>query len=88
MTRLDYTEQSFRDAKNHLYGLAHNVCVNGKEQNALLHAMGQTELRLYEEGASGLAVISILMGIITDGLRYGNWPWIQNGVNTLESSTK
>jgi hypothetical protein len=34
-------------------------------------------------GEDGKAIILTLMGIIIDGLQYGNWPWIKNGVNTL-----
>jgi hypothetical protein len=73
--RLDRTSQDYRDAKNHIYGLAHNVCLNGKEQQALLSAMGNAEMEMYRVGEDGKQIILTLMGIILDGLRFGNWPW-------------
>ena len=82
--RLDRSEQDFRDAKNHVYGLAHNVCVNGKEQNALLAAMQSTEMQMIKEGGTGEEIILSLLCILFDGLNYGNWPWIKNAVNTLD----
>jgi hypothetical protein len=81
--RLSRLDQDYRDAKNHVYGLAHNVCVNGKEQHALLSALGDVEMQMLKGGEDGKAIILTLMGIIIDGLQYGNWPWIKNGVNTL-----
>lgn len=81
--RLDRMGQDYRDAKNHVYGLAHNVCKDGKEQKALLAAMQYTEQEMIKSGESGEAIILTLLGIIMDGLNYGNWPWIKNGVDTL-----
>ena len=84
MSRLDSMEDDFRHAKNHVYGLAHNVAFLPGEQRALLSYIGEVEYNLYKEGASGERIIIELLGIIMDGLKYGNWPWIRNGLNTLE----
>jgi len=86
--RLDSTEQSFRDAKNHVYGLAHNVCLNGKEQKVLLAYMGDIEIHSLKCGESGQRIIQLLISCIYDGLAFGNWPWIINSVNTLEKENK
>jgi hypothetical protein len=83
--RLDSMSQEYRDAKNHVYGLAHNVCVNGKEQKTLISAMQDVERQMVTNGEDGKHIILTLLGIIIDGTQYGNWPWVKNGVNTLET---
>jgi hypothetical protein len=70
MKRLDRLEQNYRDAKNHIYGLAHNVCVNDKEQAALLSALGDVEMQMLKGGEDGKYIILTLMGIIIDSLQY------------------
>ena len=82
--RLDRLEQDYRDAKNHIFGLAHNVCINGKEQAFLLRVLGDIEMESLKSGASGEQTIRNLLYPIIDGLSFGHWPWIVNGVNTLE----
>ena len=73
--RLDSTSQDYRDAKNHIYGLAHNVCVDGIEQKRLLACLGKIELTCIESGISGKDTIRALLNPIMDGLIYNNWPW-------------
>lgn len=87
MSRLNKNEQSYRDAKNHIYGLAHNVSINGREQNALVRALQQIEEEGINDGASGQQIIRSMLFTLIDGLEYGNWPWIKNGVNTLKSKS-
>jgi hypothetical protein len=82
--RLDSMSQDFRDAKNHVYGLAHNVCVDGLEQRALLNALSESETEMIRADEDGKAIILTLLGIIIDGVQYGNWPWVKNAVNTLK----
>lgn len=84
MSRLHKLEQDYRDATGHIYGLAHNVCINGEEQNALVTALQNIELEGLKDGADGQLIIRNMLFTIVDGLAYGNWPWIKNGVNTLE----
>ena len=74
----------FNGARQSLYGMAHDVCKNGREQNALLLAFQHTEMEMIEQGESPKAITIALLGIILDGLKHGNWPWVKNGVNTLE----
>jgi hypothetical protein len=83
--RLDIMDKDYREAKNHVYGLAHNVCINGIEQKILLNELRSVEFEMRAE--SGQTIISTMLGIILDGLHYGNWPWIKNGVNTLKSDS-
>ena len=84
MIRLDRLKQDYRDAKNHIYGLAHHVCVDGKEQAFLLNHLGEVETHCLNHGMDGKDIIRELLNPIIDGLHYGNWPWIKNGVNVLE----
>lgn len=83
-TRLDRMDQDFRNAKNHIYGLAHNVCCNAGEQGYLLAVLGDIEMECYKNGATGQQIIRNLLTPIMDGLEFDNWPWIKNGVNVLE----
>lgn len=85
MKRLDILEQDYRDAKNHLYRLAHNVCINGKEQAVLMTTLTKIEMHALNYGMEGKDIIKELLSCIYDGLAYDNWPWIKNGVNTLEN---
>jgi len=81
MARLE--NQEFRDAKQHVYGLAHNVCLNGKEQKALLDRLKDIEQHCMICGESGQRTIQLLLSCIYDGLAFGNWPWIVNGKDIL-----
>lgn len=72
--RLSRTSQDYLDAKNHIYGLAHNVCLNNKEQEALILAIRDVEVEMSRAKEDGEQVIITLMGIILDGLKFGNWP--------------
>jgi len=74
MKRLDSMNQDYRDAKNHIYGLAHNVCLNGKEQKVLLAYLGDIEMHSLKYGESGERIIQLLISAIYDGLAFGNWP--------------
>jgi len=73
--RLDRMSQDYRDAKNHIYGLAHNVCLDGKEQQALLSTIQDVELEMHKNGEDGKQIIITMLGVVFDGLRFGNWPW-------------
>lgn len=79
--RLDINSQDFRDAKNHIYGLVHNVCLNDKEQEILIKTLQEEEQRMIDNREPGDVIIKHLLYPIMDGLSYGNWPWI---VNTLK----
>ena len=84
--RLDrlYYATDFASAKTHIYGLAHNVCHTGQEQRALITVLHKIEEECIGRGASGSETIQQLMFPIMNGLMYGNWPWIKNGVDTLK----
>lgn len=66
--RLDISTQSFRDAKNHIYGLAHNVCINGNEQRELLAHMLDIELKLMKDNSDGKEIILNLLGLVIDAV--------------------
>lgn len=87
MDRLDRMEADFRDAKNHVYSLAHNVCINdGKDQHALVDALRDIELHGLKCGDSWQRIIQCMISCIYDGLAFGNWPWIKNSVNNLDET--
>lgn len=81
-------DQSYRDALNHVYGLAHNVCINGKEQKFLIAHLQDIEFVMIANGETGDRTIKELLCVIIDGLKFGNWPWIKNGINLLELNKK
>jgi len=66
--RLDASSQDFIDAKQHVYGLAHNVCLNGEEQRALLNELHDAENQLIANGWSGQTIIKTLLKVIADKL--------------------
>ena len=65
MSRLDTMESDYREAKNHIYGLAHNVCIDGKEQKSLLSALHEAEMEMLGNGENGLKIIKDLLSIIS-----------------------
>lgn len=73
--RLSRIEQDYRDAINHIYGLAHNVCCERGEQTQLISALQDVEYEMTKQGETGKAIVLCLMGLITTGLAFGNWPW-------------
>lgn len=84
MERLDSSSDCYRSAIQHVYGLAHNVSNDKAEQDSIFYRMQEIERQCIEEGTSGLETVKELLSVILDGLSYGNWPWIVNGVNTLK----
>lgn len=73
MIRLEDT-QDFADCKNHIYGLAHSVCLNSIEQHLLLSAVREVEDNANREGWPNSLTIASMIGVIFDGLAYNNWP--------------
>lgn len=86
--RLSVGTTDYTDAKNYIYGLAHVVCRNGKEQKILLDTLHEIEYYSLTHGDEGHVIIRKLLNPIMDGLQYGNWPWIKNGVNILMGNGK
>jgi hypothetical protein len=75
MKKARLEEQCLRDAKNHVYGLAHNVCNNKEEQAELLGVLQGIEKESILNGATGEQLIRNLLCPILDGLLWRNWPW-------------
>jgi len=65
---------SFRLAKDHIYGLAHVLTKNKEEQEALIDEMREIEMTEYRQGSKNSTIIKELLNPIVDGLFYGNWP--------------
>ena len=57
---------AFRQAKNHIYGLAHNISENGEAQNQLLTNLQDTEINMIAQGESNFKIISTLLTIVHD----------------------
>jgi hypothetical protein len=70
----------YKKSMDALYSLAHSLGENGKQQNSLVSALHDIEK--YENSDKGRVRAGIAM--FYDGLAYGNWPWIKNGVDTLK----
>lgn len=66
-------EQDYREAKNQCYALAHSLGANKSEQESLVNALHDIELEY--DGGKKERLIACMLGVFTDGLYYGNWPW-------------
>ena len=82
MVRLE--NQDYKNAKEHIYDLANSVCVNKQEQQIMLRCLKEIEKHSLICGESNKRVIQLMLSCIYDGLAFGNWPWIRNGINILE----
>lgn len=78
-------DTSYRNAIQALAQLAHAVSLTGKEQNALITAIHEIEM-IDRDSTHGKERIRAIVGMFYDGLAYGNWPWVVNGVDTLKES--
>lgn len=75
-------ETALINAKYAYYKLANALGENGRKQAALVKALRELENDYYRE-----EMLLRMNSLFQDGLAYGNWPWIKNGVDTL-SDTK
>jgi len=73
---------SYINAMQALTQLAHAVGNSSKEQDALISEIRERQKDL--NTTSNREIVRNVVGMFYDGLEYGNWPWIVNGVNTLE----
>ncbi len=69
------TSEDYRRAKDHVYGLAHNVCESGTEQAQLVDVLREIETVGYKNGMKNIKIIKQMLFPIMDGLQFGNWPW-------------
>lgn len=76
-------DAEYQNAIKALNELASAVTPNTKEQYVLL--MGINEIK-NAPSVSDRERVRTIIGMFYDGLAYGNWPWIKNGVNVLEKS--
>lgn len=77
----------YRNAMHGIYEIAHAIAGNGRKQNVLMIAFSNVEKEHtdYADGRSE-SVIKSCLGILYDGIAYGNWPWIINGEDTLPNT--
>lgn len=73
-------EDSFRHAKLACYSLAHSLGTNGLKQTKLVECLQGIE----KHAINDELCIRSMLGVFYDGLAYGNWPWIRNGIDTLK----
>jgi hypothetical protein len=69
------TEQDFQNARQHIYGLAHDLAPDEQKQQQLITEIQQAELHSIRGGASNMDTIKLMLSPIMDGALYGNWPW-------------
>lgn len=69
--------RDFLQAKDRVYGLAHNVCLNGKEQRALLSKLQDMELDMIQNRENNETIIVTLLDVIMDCFRYNEWPKLE-----------
>lgn len=73
--------QDFLDAKNYVFALAQSLCLDELERSSLTKALNDVENQLMSEGDSNKKIIELMLTTLLDGLKYGNWPWVMNGLN-------
>lgn len=75
-------DKAYRDSIQALAILAHSLGENGRKQNALINAIHEIEMN-DRNSMHNKERIKSIVGMFYDGLAYGNWPWIVNGIDTL-----
>lgn len=84
--RLSRLDSDYQSALAHTFLLAQYVSLSGKEQHDLINAMEDRKNALTRAGAEGKTIIIELMGIILDGLKFGNWPWTRGKMEASNES--
>ena len=64
---------TYNDAVRHALAIAVLVSPTGREQEAF----GQMVNAMYDDGLSEKRILSDLLGAISDGIRYNNWPRVE-----------
>lgn len=66
----------------HMFSLCHSIGENRAQQEALVEAIKEIDMDTI--GYSPRDKLARMLSLFYNGLAFGNWPWMVNGVNTLE----